>query len=150
MLQLVRRAFPLGVAVALICGALLGSIGTASASSDPGACYRINRTVNGQQLYKCRLYRGNVPVVALNSPGNPIVGTLNVGGYANWFVSQCQHPDFHDGGAANFWWAYTEADNGQWGWVSLVYFKGGIDYQGSAVLPNTNECPHPRVSPRAV
>ena len=34
----------------------------------------------------------------------------------------------------NVWWASTRADDGAWGWVSEVYFKGGDENDPDAGL----------------
>ena len=55
------------------------------------------------------------------------VGTIYAPGN-DWYVCQLQmtHIDpFPYGGYYNDWWAYTKADNGQWGWVPEVFFSGG-------------------------
>jgi hypothetical protein len=45
-------------------------------------------------------------------------GRLVKAGYANWFV--CQAIGYIDG----IDWAYTEADNGEWGWVDAWDYAG--------------------------
>ncbi|MCY0939515.1 hypothetical protein [Streptomyces sp. H34-S4] len=79
------------------------------------------------RLSYCPLWRNHVPVYGTNSVDtkNWIVGYLEVGGYANWFVCQ-ESGDYHEvNGWSNNLWAYTQADNGKWGWVSQVEFSGG-------------------------
>jgi hypothetical protein len=76
----------------------------------------------------CPLWRDRVPVRASRSGRAPIVGYLNLGGTANWFVYQMRgdrqtlptSPPVW-----NRWWASTKADNGRWGWVNEVFFSGG-------------------------
>jgi hypothetical protein len=47
---------------------------------------------------------------------------------AHWFLGQQPGEATTVGSSTNFWWAYTRAGNGRWGWVSLVYFvDGGLD-----------------------
>ncbi|HEY3003901.1 MAG TPA: hypothetical protein VGJ44_16270 [Kribbellaceae bacterium] len=81
-----------------------------------------------------------MPVYDLGN--NVIVGYLWNGGWANWFAEQCQFPenDYSLNGARNNWWAWTMADNGQWGWVSEVYFSGGDNYEADGGLYTS--CPH--------
>jgi len=109
----------------------------------------------------CTLWASNVPVHAFPDANSTTVGTLVNGGRANWFVAQTQsvatqtnntswcypsHPTW-----CNDWWAYTQADNGQWGWVSVVYFANGSNNQpatnlyGCDVQGNTADGPqcHP-------
>jgi hypothetical protein len=85
-------------------------------------------------VQKCPLWRGDVGVYDLNTGRK--VGTLEVGGSANWFVCQAKFIDHPAdlGGYSNVWWAYTMADNRQWGWVSEVYFSGGGDFERDARL----------------
>jgi hypothetical protein len=73
----------------------------------------------------CPLWTGNVPVRAYNSPRAPVVGKLVQGGSANWFVVEKRGDRQSVSGATNIYWASTMADNGAWGWVSEVYFRGG-------------------------
>ena len=73
----------------------------------------------------CSVWKTGVPVHRSPDGASPQVGQLNEDGYANWFVGQQPGEEYTYDGAANYWWAYTQADNGQWGWVSIVYFSGG-------------------------
>jgi len=83
---------------------------------------------------RCPLWRGNVPVHAWSSSAAPVVGHLVAGGSANWFVAEKQSNPYRLGGAQNNWWASTMADNGRWGWVSEVYFRGGGPNENDAGL----------------
>ncbi|MFJ6087936.1 hypothetical protein ACIQI8_41840 [Streptomyces sp. NPDC092369] len=132
----------LAMGTALVC---VGPVSTASAApaGDPGACAPNGRTSSQGPEYVCGLWKGNVPVYSWPFADQPIVGHLNQGGRANWFIGQCQSVNdngtpayFRDGPYYNSWWAYTLADNGRWGWVPLVYFSGGANDQQSAVLPS--------------
>jgi hypothetical protein len=64
------------------------------------------------------------------------VGTLNEGGSANWFVCQEQHfyHPFSVNGFESNWWAFTMADNGYYGWVSVAFFSGGDNYEPDSGL----------------
>lgn len=46
---------------------------------------------------------------------------------ADWYRCQGLGDLYGLGGTpySNIWYAWTMADNGQWGWVSEVYFQGG-------------------------
>jgi len=120
------------------CWALAVAAPMASAS-DPGACARNGRTIAGMAEYQCTLWRGNVPVYGSYSTdpnyGGRVVGYLYAGGRANWFTSQCRGNKATLVGYWNYWWAYTLADNGRWGYVPLTYFDGGANDQRSATLP---------------
>lgn len=117
------------------CAAMLPAVAAPASASDPGACARNGRTIFGRAEYQCSLWRGSVPVYASAWTGTSVVGYLNQGGRANWFLSQCVGTTAHLGRYANYWWAYTLADNGRWGFVPLTYFAGGQDNQRSSVLP---------------
>ncbi|MFG3281274.1 hypothetical protein [Streptomyces sp. NPDC048111] len=88
----------------------------------------------GTEVRFCNLTQGHVPVYAGRSAGAAVVGYLEQGGAANWFVTEMKGGDFHRGRAANYWWASTKADNGRWGWVPEVYFAGGGNYEDDAGL----------------
>jgi hypothetical protein len=74
-----------------------------------------------------------VPVYAIPFKDAPIIGYLNRGGYANWFVYQTRGGRFDHRGHTNDYWAYTKPDRstinalipGQMGYVPEVYFRGG-------------------------
>jgi hypothetical protein len=84
--------------------------------------------IGGFDVQTCPLWRGNVPVIDLETGKE--VGKLDEGGSANWFVCQHETDRVHRfGGHAHDWWARTMADNGVMGWVSLVYFQGGDDFE---------------------
>lgn len=78
------------------------------------------------------MWRGNVPVV--NSNWKTVGHLWSATG--NWFVCQEQAASYHLPGTSysNNWWAYTESDDGGWGWVNEVYFKGGNNYERDAGL----------------
>ncbi len=95
----------------------------------------------------CTVWTANVPVRTSRDPNSPVVGYLVVGGRANWFLGQTQGCEFTYPGKtwSNDWWAYTEADDGRWGWTSVVYFSGGgndqpADGLGSYPDANTTTC----------
>ncbi|MGX1669258.1 hypothetical protein [Streptomyces sp. NPDC055400] len=96
----------------------------------------------GTAVMYCNLTRGHVPVHASRSPGSPVVGHLEQGGAANWFVTEMKGETYRDGAAENDWWASTQADNGRWGWPPEVYFAGGGNYEDDAGLltPGSYTC----------
>jgi hypothetical protein len=135
-----RAKFFAAVSGMAAAGALLiGAPTAASASSDPGACAPNGRTVykdgDNRPEIQCTLTRGNVPVRAHGTNGAQIVGYLTYGGRANWFLWQCHGDENYIGSYFNNVWAYTEADNGTWGYVPETYFAGGANNQASSVLP---------------
>jgi hypothetical protein len=135
VIPLLGRLIRAGVASLVLTAAAVcaGPVSTASATvaSDPGGCAPNGRTSSHGPEYVCGLWQSNVPVYSWPFAGEPVVGHLNQGGRANWFTGQCQSVNddlspayFWVGPYYNSWWAYTLADNGQWGWVSLAYFSG--------------------------
>jgi hypothetical protein len=91
--------------------------------------YRAANTAHKAGLVSyCTLWHDGVDVLSTPSAASSVVGSLS--GLTNWFVGQQQgerwcHPDHPN--YCNSTWAFTLADNGQWGWVSEVYFKSTID-----------------------
>ncbi|KUL39594.1 PI-PLC domain-containing protein [Actinoplanes awajinensis] len=81
----------------------------------------------------CTLRAGTVPVMSRPDRASSQVGTV-AGGGSRWFLGQQPGESNKVGAATNFWWAYTRADNGQWGWVSLVYFTdAGLDQSANGL-----------------
>jgi hypothetical protein len=56
-------------------------------------------------------------------------------------------PYYHPSGWRNVWWAYTKSDDGVWGWVPEVFFRGGNDDERDGGLSNAAMCPDPSASP---
>ena len=85
----------------------------------------------GGGKYNCQFWpAGNglsagAPVLGGN--GNR-VGYLNQG--TNWIICQASGEQINVGSTYNVWWAWTEANDGQFGWVNAVYAQGG-DNDGS-------------------
>jgi serine/threonine protein kinase len=93
----------------------------------------------------CALVSRGAPVYAGPNPAAPIVGRLNQGGAANWFVGQTTGARFRQNGRANPHWAYTLADGkpGAWGWVPVALFRDGGRGTADATLhPCAARC-HP-------
>jgi hypothetical protein len=68
--------------------------------------------------------------VVFDANGNR-VGYLNYG--TNWVLCQNSGIEVSVGSDHNKWWAYTESDNGKFGWVNAVYGAGGAndgEFQG--------------------
>lgn len=139
-----RRGVAMALGAAVVAAGALVGVGAGSASaSDTGSCAANGRTSAHGPEYVCGLWKGNVPVYDWTGTNNAIVGYLNVGGRANWFTGQCQAygddnrpSEVYVNGYWNSWWAYTQADNGVWGYVPEVYFAVGANDQPSGVLPS--------------
>lgn len=122
------------VAAAAVAVTGLATAGAAQAAPAPVPCSSI-----GSGKYDCQFYpAGNgitagAPVQASNGAQ---IGYLNQG--TNWVT--CQLPGATDisGAYQNNWWAYTEANDGRWGWVNAVWAKGGDNFgkfQGVPACP---------------
>ncbi|MFD3474571.1 hypothetical protein [Streptomyces sp. NPDC058695] len=100
------------------------------------------RTWPGTAVMYRNLTRGHVPVHASRSPGSPVVGHLEQGGAANWFVTEMKGETYRDGAAVNNRWASTRADNGRWGWTPEVHLAGGGNYEDDAglLMPGSDTC----------
>jgi hypothetical protein len=99
---------------------------------------------NGTQrlVQYCDMWRGNVPVYQIYGDGHIASGpgdTL-VSAEGNWFTCQQWIPNapytVPGTNYTNHWWAYTMADNGDWGWVSVAYFRGGGNDEPDGRLVN--------------
>jgi hypothetical protein len=90
--------------------------------------------INGQyyQGYAkyCPIWTAPVPVYGGQAgPNHTVVGHLNYGDDSNWFIcNRLAGWTYSYGGYSSPYWAYTVADNGQYGWVSGVYFAGTANY----------------------
>lgn len=101
----------------------------AQASPAPVPCSAI-----GGGKYDCQFYpsgdgvSAGAPVQATDSSR---VGYLNHG--TNWVICERQGATVISGPYENGWWAWTEANDGSWGWVNAVWASGGDnfgDFQG--------------------
>ena len=85
----------------------------------------------------CPLWQGHVPVYALFSNHIDQVGELEHAD-GNWFTCQKRFPNrpYEVPGTdyVNDWWASTEADNREPGWVPVAYFAGGVNNQADGAL----------------
>jgi hypothetical protein len=142
---------------ALVFAGLAGLVAPAAHATDNVPCHSpttrdLTDPLSGRlwprtQVRFCNLTRGHVPVYANRSPGAAVVGHLEQGGAANWFVTEMRGETFRDGSAENHWWGSTLADNGRWGWVPEVYFAGGENNEDDAglLMPGgytcANTCP---------
>jgi hypothetical protein len=104
----------------------LGDWLTTNAAGGGGDC-AVPSWIATAGLYgqNCTLRTGSVPVMSRPDPNSARVGTVTNGG-ARWFLGQQPGEPYTHDSLHNFWWAYTRADNGEWGWVSLVYFADGV------------------------
>ncbi|MBM2620353.1 hypothetical protein JIG36_33065 [Actinoplanes sp. LDG1-06] len=81
----------------------------------------------------CTLDPGDIPVMSRPDPNSGPVGNV-AGGGTQWFLGQQPGEPYDHNSTHNFWWAYTQAGNGRWGWVSVLYFSGGVLDQSAVGL----------------
>jgi hypothetical protein len=117
----------------LVAAAMLAAADAAHAQA-PVPCNNI-----GGGHYECDWYipgdgiRGGALVVR----GTTTVGYLHFG--RNWIICQQMGGDVRNAaGDRNFWYGWTEADNGEMGWASALEARGGDDYGPFALAPNCN------------
>jgi len=99
-------------------------------------CHDSGHSINGHREYNCGFWETS-PVV--NSAGSR-VGTLHSG--TNWVLCQWVGKDYQLGSYRNKYWAYTESDQGKWGWVNATYGKGGTNEGAWAGVPKCSQSAH--------
>ncbi|WP_305783261.1 hypothetical protein [Symbioplanes lichenis] len=106
---------------------LLGDWLTTTAAGGGGGRCEVPGPIGAERFVGqyCTLATGDVPVMTGPDPNSARAGTLAKGG-STWFLGQQPGQPYSFQGRHNFWWAYTRADNGKWGWVSLVHFADGV------------------------
>jgi hypothetical protein len=130
--RVMRRAALTLFAAVLAAAAFAGT----AAAQAPVPCTGI-----GDGKYNCEFYpagdgiSGGAPVL---NPAGSVIGYLHQG--TNWVICQQAGRTERSGAYFNKWWAFTQADNGKWGWVNAVYAKGGDnDGQWGGGVPNCND-----------
>jgi Transglycosylase SLT domain len=103
---------------------VIGACFTTPAMADPAP---VPCSASGG-VYYCDFYpagngfSGGAPV---ENSGGGTVGYLNEG--SNYVYCQEVGGEISSGGYSNDWWAWTEADDGDYGWVSALWGSGGDD-----------------------
>lgn len=91
----------------------------------------------GGSVYYCNFYpagdgySGGAPV---ESSSGGLLGYLNQG--QNYVYCQQQGGELSDGTYYNDWWAWTDANDGNSGWVSALYGQGGDNDGAFQGVPN--------------
>lgn len=106
----------------------------AADSAPCGGQFTHHTAAYGNKVQHCPLWRSNVPVDASGVQPPRKIGSLVHGGSTNWFVCQATGYELKYGSYRNKWWAFTESDQGKWGWVNEVYFSGGGNNQPDSRL----------------
>jgi hypothetical protein len=122
------------IAAAIVLSTMLVAT-TPAQAFDAFPCRDPYRHRNGSLVQVCPLWKGHVPVYQVARGDSPIVGYLEVGGYANWFFHQTPAADYWYGNYHNKWWARTITDGTpNAGFVPEVFFQGGGNDEPDANL----------------
>jgi hypothetical protein len=91
----------------------------------PGFEKRISGVPHRVQICEERSGDGSIDVYASASMESGVVGHIAIAG-DDWYECQLKGGMANLGGGEliNDWWARTMADDGRWGYVSELYFKG--------------------------
>lgn len=112
----------------------------AAAAYDDAPCGPVTRGAYVWDVQYCPLWRDNVPVRRSPDPNSRVVGYLWNGGWRNWFFCEAAGRPQYLGRLVNAWWAATVADgNAERGWVSEVYFSGGLNWEPDRGLRNCHD-----------
>ncbi len=128
-----RHPVRAALAVIALVVAMTPLLTTPANAYDGSPCHTpVNRTLswNGYTYPNtttkyCPLTSGTIPVYEWSSTGAPVVGYLVGGDSRNWFINQKKSNYAARGQYWNTHWASTMADNGRYGWVPEIYFRGG-------------------------
>ena len=124
--------------VAVVLGAVLTAtfafVPAAAADSAPCGPAWYHQGI-GQYVQTCPDWSPNnsIPVHVQPDPNSRIVGYIYAPG-DDWYICEVSAARQDAYGYHNVWWATTKADNGNWGWVSEVYFAGGGNDEPDAGL----------------
>jgi hypothetical protein len=87
----------------------------------------------GQGQYACMVGRTDgAPVYKTGTL--TVIGTVALGGHT-FYCQSSGTGDLTHQGFTNHWWAWTESDQGVWGWVNAVDLAGGDNNQPEPGLP---------------
>lgn len=121
----------LPLAGAVLAAAALAAPAAQATDGSPCVDTGKDRTYSGYKvrLYNCPLVaKRQIPVYRTDDKRSTVVGYID-GTRTNWFLYSYRNADPRStpwvNGYHNVWWASTLADNGRWGWVNQVYFRGG-------------------------
>ncbi|NRQ40026.1 hypothetical protein HII36_50615 [Nonomuraea sp. NN258] len=135
-----RRIISAGTAL-VAAAALAASLGgPAQARADAHPCgepypHEVGGTVHTVQICPDWAPDGRIPVYStVQESSGEIVGYIEAAG-PDWYECGLRGDDYDAlEGVVNDWWAGTMADNGAWGYVSQVYFRGGGNWEPDANL----------------
>jgi hypothetical protein len=123
------------VSAFVVVAAVIGLAGAPGAGARSGPALVPCNSI-GASRYQCSFWpagdgiHGGTPV---QSSSGRRVGFLNSG--SDWVVCQRIGATVRRGTLANHWWAWTEANDRSWGWVSALYGRGGDNYGAFQGVP---------------
>ncbi|MCW2781618.1 MAG: serine/threonine protein kinase [Marmoricola sp.] len=133
-----KRRAQIGVLAPLLVAlaAIFGLPQTAQAVSVSVPCSDNGHTIHGQKEYNCGWFE-TTPVY--NGSGTK-VGTIHTG--TNWVLCQHVGKTVKVDSYSNNHWAYTESDQGKWGWVVASYARGGTNNPSYRNVPACSQARH--------
>ena len=81
------------------------------------------QVIDGKTMQKCRMLTDLTPVYASPDGGTFSDQVGSIGKKTGYFVGQAQRSTFQVGEQRTKYWAFTRADNSEWGWVPILYFS---------------------------
>jgi hypothetical protein len=144
--RIMNRSLRTLVSLALLGGALLAAAPVASASDGSPCGARWFHSGVGLDVQYCPDWAPNNWIPVWRSKDSPAVAATRTAagseqpvGYIyapgnDWYHCEAAGRKQSVGNFWNTWWAWTMADNGQWGWVNEVYFQGGGNDEPDATL----------------
>lgn len=115
-----------GVLLVVLASATIAASASAEPAPPPDGPSPVPCKSAGGGHYDCSFYPAGNGISAgapVQSSSGTRVGYLNHG--TNWVICQSQGAVVHSGAYYNDWWAYTEANDSNYGWVNAVYANGG-------------------------
>jgi hypothetical protein len=117
-----------------------GLAGSAQARTDAFPCEAPFEHTIGRDVYTVQVCpdwsdSGQISVYADTSMESGVVGEIKAAG-DDWYECGRQGDQVNLAGTevVNDWWARTMADNGRWGYVTQLNFKGGGNFEPDAGL----------------
>lgn len=155
-----RRRFRAPELVLVVVVALVAFTPPGASAAPTGSCLQDSHTPSH---YDCQFYApgngitGGSPVVDVHGTR---IGCLNGG--TNFVDCQEAGSEYPSASAAvrNDWWAWTEANDGKWGWVSAYWASGGANNErfygvpacpssmGQAPIVRSSPSPSPKPKPK--
>jgi serine/threonine protein kinase len=95
------------------------------------------QSIDGKSMQKCRMRTDLTPVYASPDGGTFSDPVGSIGKSTGYFVGQAERSTFEVGEQRTKWWAYTRADNSEWGWVPILFMS---DAPSKGKYPGLADC----------